>query len=32
MWQIFFINALLKKQVALAANYPFATIEPNVGW
>ena len=24
-------NALLKKQVALAANYPFATIEPNVG-
>lgn len=24
-------NALLKKTVALAANYPFATIEPNVG-
>ncbi|MBU3979181.1 redox-regulated ATPase YchF [Patescibacteria group bacterium] len=24
-------NALLKKQLALAANYPFATIEPNVG-
>jgi ribosome-binding ATPase len=24
-------NALLKKQKALAANYPFATIEPNVG-
>jgi len=24
-------NALLKKQVALAANYPFATIEPNNG-
>lgn len=24
-------NSLLKKQVALAANYPFATIEPNVG-
>lgn len=24
-------NALLQKQVALAANYPFATIEPNVG-
>lgn len=24
-------NALLKKQVALAANYPFATVEPNVG-
>lgn len=24
-------NALLKKQVALAANYPFATIEPNLG-
>lgn len=24
-------NALLKRQVALAANYPFATIEPNVG-
>jgi GTP-binding protein YchF len=24
-------NALLKKQAALAANYPFATIEPNVG-
>lgn len=24
-------NALLKKQVALAANYPFATIKPNVG-
>jgi len=24
-------NALLKKQEALAANYPFATIEPNVG-
>ncbi len=24
-------NALLKKQVALEANYPFATIEPNVG-
>ena len=24
-------NALLKKQMALAANYPFATIEPNVG-
>ncbi len=24
-------NALLKKQVAYAANYPFATIEPNVG-
>ena len=24
-------NALLKKQVALSANYPFATIEPNVG-
>ena len=24
-------NALLKKQVALVANYPFATIEPNVG-
>jgi ribosome-binding ATPase len=24
-------NALLKKQSALAANYPFATIEPNVG-
>src|SRR5947208_4712850 len=23
-------NALLKKQQALAANYPFATIEPNV--
>ncbi|MBI2034481.1 MAG: redox-regulated ATPase YchF [Candidatus Levybacteria bacterium] len=24
-------NALLKRQVAHAANYPFATIEPNVG-
>src|SRR3989344_4078052 len=24
-------NALLKKQVASAANYPFTTIEPNVG-
>ena len=24
-------NALLKKQQALAANYPFATIDPNVG-
>ena len=24
-------NALLKKQLAFAANYPFATIEPNVG-
>ena len=24
-------NALLQKQQALAANYPFATIEPNVG-
>jgi hypothetical protein len=24
-------NALLKKQVALSANYPFATIEPNIG-
>lgn len=24
-------NALLKKQVAFAANYPFTTIEPNVG-
>ncbi len=24
-------NALLKKTVAYAANYPFATIEPNVG-
>ncbi|KKU96132.1 MAG: GTP-dependent nucleic acid-binding protein engD [Candidatus Amesbacteria bacterium GW2011_GWB1_48_13] len=24
-------NALHKKQAALAANYPFATIEPNVG-
>jgi ribosome-binding ATPase len=24
-------NALLKKQIAFVANYPFATIEPNVG-
>lgn len=24
-------NALLKREAALAANYPFATIEPNVG-
>lgn len=24
-------NALLKKQQALAANYPFATIDPNIG-
>src|SRR3989338_8936194 len=24
-------NALLKRQVALAANYPFATVKPNVG-
>lgn len=24
-------NALLKEQQALAANYPFATIEPNIG-
>ena len=24
-------NALLQKQVAFAANYPFATIEPNIG-
>ncbi len=24
-------NAMLKKQAALAANYPFATIEPNTG-
>jgi len=24
-------NALLKRQQALAANYPFATVEPNVG-
>src|SRR3989344_2259530 len=24
-------NALLKKQVAQSANYPFTTIEPNVG-
>lgn len=24
-------NALLKKQIAFAANYPFATIEPNIG-
>ncbi|MCL5784309.1 MAG: redox-regulated ATPase YchF [Patescibacteria group bacterium] len=26
-----FFNALLKKKVALSANYPFATVEPNVG-
>lgn len=26
-----FFNALLKKQQAAAANYPFTTIEPNVG-
>ena len=25
------LNALLKKQVAVSANYPFTTIEPNVG-
>src|SRR3990167_9437792 len=24
-------NSLLKKRVALSANYPFATIEPNIG-
>ena len=24
-------NALLKKQLAFVANYPFATIEPNIG-
>lgn len=24
-------NAILKKQVALAANYPFATVDPNIG-
>ena len=24
-------NALLKRQAALVANYPFATIEPNIG-
>lgn len=24
-------NALLKRRVALSANYPFATVEPNVG-
>src|SRR5258708_8829168 len=24
-------NALMKRQVAYAANFPFATIEPNVG-
>ncbi len=24
-------NALLKKQIALSANYPFATIDPNIG-
>ena len=24
-------NALLKRQVALAANYPFATVDPNTG-
>jgi len=24
-------NALLKKRVALSANYPFSTVEPNVG-
>ena len=24
-------NALLKRQLALVANYPFATVEPNVG-
>ncbi|MBI4066888.1 50S ribosome-binding GTPase, partial [Candidatus Gottesmanbacteria bacterium] len=24
-------NALLKRQAAFVANYPFATIEPNVG-
>src|SRR5438874_5385423 len=24
-------NSLLKKRVALSANYPFATIEPNTG-
>ena len=24
-------NALLKKQMAYVANFPFATIEPNVG-
>ncbi len=24
-------NALLKKEAALAANYPFATIDPNIG-
>jgi GTP-binding protein YchF len=24
-------NALLKKQAALSANYPFATIDPNIG-
>ena len=24
-------NALLKKRVALSANYPFATVEPNTG-
>ena len=24
-------NALLKKQAAFVANYPFATVEPNIG-
>ena len=24
-------NALLKKQLAYVANFPFATIEPNIG-
>ena len=24
-------NAILKKRVALSANYPFATVEPNIG-
>jgi ribosome-binding ATPase len=24
-------NAILKRQIALAANYPFATIDPNIG-
>jgi len=25
-------NALLQNKLAYAANFPFATIEPNIGW
>jgi len=30
-WKSTLFNALLKKQQAYVANFPFATIEPNIG-